>query len=236
MEAQGNQRAVVLFSGGQDSTTCPAWALERYAHVETMGFDYGQRHSVELAVRPRILANIEDIKPGWLGRLGSDHVVKLDFAGLTASSLLTGSAEVDREMEGVPSTFVPGRNLIFLLYAAILACRRDIKHIIIGACETDYSGYPDCRDDTIKAMQIAVNLGLQARFAIHAPLMWINKAETWALAEDIGGSSLIDMIREMSHTCYAGDREHLQPWGYGCSACDACRLREGGWLKYQAQR
>jgi 7-cyano-7-deazaguanine synthase len=224
--------ALVLFSGGQDSATCLAWALERYARVETVAFHYGQRHAVEMKVREPIREALRRTVPRWAPRLGADHVVPLDVLGRLSRSALTSDLPAAHRTEGLPATFVPGRNLVFFTFAAILAYQRDIKNIVAGVCETDYSGYPDCRDDTVKAMQTAVNLGMEARTVFHTPLMWLDKAATWRLAEELGGAALVELIRTETHSCYAGDREHVYDWGYGCGACDACRLRAGGWMRY----
>ena len=228
-------RAIVLFSGGQDSTTCLAWALKRFREVETLGFDYGQRHRVELECRARIREAL--LRPGGLGegRLGDDHVLSLDALGAISETALTGDAEIAMNAEGLPTTFVPGRNLVFLAFAAALAYRRGCRHLVVGVCETDYSGYPDCRDDTVKAMQVALNLGLEARFVLHTPLMWRDKAATFALAERIGGPALLRLVVEETHTCYRGDRSTLHPWGYGCAACPACDLRADGWRRFRAE-
>ncbi len=226
------QTAIVLFSGGQDSTTCLGWALERFKHVETVGFDYGQRHRVELDVRPKILDRLRRDFVGWGDRLGTDHLLDLKLLSQVSETALTRDVAISMEQTGLPNTFVPGRNLLFLTFAAALAYRRGAKHLVTGVCETDYSGYPDCRDDTVKAMQIAVNLGMDARFVIHTPLMWIDKAATWKLAHEIGGEGFVDLVREDSHTCYQGDREHHHSWGYGCGACPACQLRAGGYETY----
>lgn len=224
--------ALVLFSGGQDSATCLAWALQRYARVETIGFDYGQRHAVEMACRTTLLEEMARLRPEWRARLSRDHVLDLKTLGALSDSALTRKAEIRMTQSGLPSTFVPGRNLIFLTYAAALAVRRDVRHIVTGVCETDYSGYPDCRDDTIKALQVALNLGMVQRFILHTPLMWIDKAGTWALAREIGGEALVTLIREESHSCYLGDREHRHIWGYGCGTCPACELRARGWQDF----
>lgn len=221
--------ALVLFSGGQDSTTCLAWALERYDRVETIGFSYGQRHSIEMDVRGPIRESISAEFPGWAPRLGPDHVVPLDALSLVSRSVLVDGGEFGTRDDGLPKTFVPGRNIVFLTFAAIVASQRGIKTMVAGTCETDYSGYPDCRDDTVKALQVALNLGMEARLTIQTPLMWIDKAQTWELAERIGGSALVTLLLEQTHTCYIGDREHRHRWGYGCDACDACRLRARGW-------
>jgi 7-cyano-7-deazaguanine synthase len=226
------QAALVLFSGGQDSTTCLAWALTRYAQVETVGFHYGQRHAVEMDVRDPIRDSIRRAFPHWASRLGSDHVVPLDVLGRLSRSALTSDLPATHKTQGLPATFVPGRNLVFFTFAAILAYQRNIKNIVTGVCETDYSGYPDCRDDTVKATQTAVNLGMESRVVFHTPLMWIDKAATWSLAEELGGRALVDLVRTETHSCYAGDREHEHDWGYGCGACDACRLRANGWASY----
>lgn len=226
--------ALVLFSGGQDSTTCLAHALARYPRVETLGFDYGQRHSVELQARTVVLQKLREQFPAWAGRLGEDHLLDLAVLGKVSETSLTRDMAFKMEASGLPNTFVPGRNLLFLTLAAALAYRRDIQVIVTGVCETDFSGYPDCRDDTMKAMQLALSLGLERRLVIETPLMWIDKAETWALARRLGGQPLVDLIVEETHTCYLGDREHRQAWGYGCGECPACDLRKKGWERYVA--
>jgi 7-cyano-7-deazaguanine synthase len=225
--------ALVLFSGGQDSTTCLAWALDRFERVETIGFDYGQRHRVELEVRPRVIARLHRDFPAWSGRLGEDHMIDLAVLGRVSDTALTRDVAIAMLESGLPNTFVPGRNLLFLNFAATVAYRRGLKHLVTGVCETDYSGYPDCRDDTMKAMQLALNLGMQARFVIHTPLMWIDKAETWALAGRLGGEPLVGLVRDETHSCYAGDRTHRHPWGFGCGACPACALRAEGWRRFR---
>ena len=230
----GSEGALVLFSGGQDSTTCLAWALERFGHVETIGFDYGQRHRVELDCRDPVRALLKAGFSAWAGRLGPDHTLRLDALAEVSDTALTREAEIRLNQDGLPNTFVPGRNLLFLTFAAALAYRRNLRHIIGGMCETDYSGYPDCRDDTIKAMQVALNLGMERRFVLHMPLMWLDKAATWTLAADLGGTALVDLIREATHTCYLGDRTHRHAWGYGCGTCPACDLRRKGWDAYTA--
>jgi 7-cyano-7-deazaguanine synthase len=229
-----SESALVLFSGGQDSTVCLAWALERFERVETIGFDYGQRHAVELEVRPRIRDGLSSLSEKWRARLRSDHVVRLDALSAISETALTRDVAIEVAETGLPTTFVPGRNLVFFTFAGALAYRRGIKHIVAGMCETDYSGYPDCRDDTIKAMQLALTLGMDRRFVIHTPLMWIDKAETFALADDIGGEPLIDLLLGETHTCYLGDREHRHAWGFGCGECPACRLRAEGFAKWKA--
>ncbi|MBP0496269.1 7-cyano-7-deazaguanine synthase QueC [Roseomonas indoligenes] len=226
--------ALVLFSGGQDSTTCLGWALSRFGRVETVGFEYGQRHKVEMAVRPAVLAAVRAAFPDWTERLGDDHVVDLSALGQVSDTALTRDVEIRMQEGGLPTTFVPGRNILFLTFAAALACRRNIKHLVAGVCETDYSGYPDCRDDTIKATQLALNLGMENRFVIHTPLMWIDKAATWALAQELGGGAFVDIVREQTHTCYLGDREHRHDWGCGCGGCPACELRADGWRRFRA--
>lgn len=224
--------ALVLFSGGQDSTVCLAWALDRFEHVETIGFDYGQRHSVELSCRNEVLTNLKWAFPGWAQRLGQDHVLDLGILGRISETALTQDRAIAFADSGLPNTFVPGRNLLFFTFAAAVAYRRGLKHLVGGMCETDYSGYPDCRDDTLKALQVALNLGMEQRFVIQTPLMWIDKAATWALAEQLGGDHLLKIIKEHTHTCYIGDRAHLHDWGYGCGACPACKLRAQGWEFY----
>ncbi len=228
--------ALVLFSGGQDSATCLAWALDRYGRVETVGFAYGQRHAVELACRAPLREGIAALGE-WGARLGADHMVDLGgaLAGIGGTAL-TSEAEIVMTEEGLPSTFVPGRNLLFLTYAAAIAWRRGLRRIVAGMCETDFSGYPDCRDDTIKAMQLALNLGMNRRFVLETPLMWIDKAATWGLAEALGGHALVELIVERSHSCYLGDRVHRHDWGYGCGACPACELRAEGWRRWRESR
>jgi 7-cyano-7-deazaguanine synthase len=228
--------ALVLFSGGQDSTVCLAWALERFGRVETVGFDYSQRHAVELEVRPRIRALLPAIAEPWRTRLGDDHVIRIDALADMSDTALTRDMAIEMSASGLPTTFVPGRNLIFLSFAAALAYRRGIRHLVAGMCETDFSGYPDCRDDTIKAMQLALTLGTDRRFVIHTPLMWIDKAATLALADEIGGPALTDILLAETHTCYLGDREHRHDWGLGCGECPACRLRASGYAKWKAGR
>lgn len=227
--------ALVLFSGGQDSTTCLAWALDRYAAVETVGFDYGQRHRSELDARPRVLAALRDGFAQWAGRLGEDHGLPLDVLKAIGGSALTDDVRIEMGANGLPTTFVPGRNILFLTAAAALAYRRGIANLVGGMCETDFSGYPDCRNDTIEATGAALNLGMQADFTIETPLMWIDKAGTWALAESLGGKALVDLIVEETVTCYEGDRTHRHAWGYGCGTCPACELRKKGYEKYAAR-
>ena len=227
-----HRNALVLFSGGQDSTTCLALALSRYDRVETIAFDYGQRHVVELQARLRVLAEIRTQFPQWAPRLGEDHLLDLAVLGQVSETSLTRDTAFAMEQTGLPNTFVPGRNLLFLTLAAALAYRRGLEVIVTGVCETDYSGYPDCRDDSMKAMQLALSLGMDKRFLIETPLMWIDKAETWQLAHQLGGQALVDLIVEHTHTCYLGDRSHRQDWGYGCGACPACELRAKGFARF----
>ena len=223
-----HQRALVLFSGGQDSATALAWALDRYAHVETIGFDYGQRHRVELECRGRFLQRLRTAFPAWAARLGEDHLLDLGLLGQVSDTALTTERAIAFEESGLPNTFVPGRNLIFFTFAAALAYRRGLTVLVGGMCETDYSGYPDCRDDTLKALQVALGLGLDQRVVIETPLMWIDKARTWTLAHTLGGDALVDLIAEDTHTCYLGERTTRHPWGYGCGHCPACELRARG--------
>jgi 7-cyano-7-deazaguanine synthase len=230
--AADNDAALVLFSGGQDSATCLAWALDRFARVETIGFDYRQRHAVELACRQPVLRALADAFPGWAARLADDHMIDLGVLGTISDTALTRNVEIEMREKALPNTFVPGRNILFLTFAACVAYRRGLKHIVAGMCETDYSGYPDCRDDTIKALQAAINLGMDARFVLHTPLMWIDKAGTWTLAERLGGAKLVDLIVEHTHSCYQGDRIHRHPWGYGCGVCPACQLRAAGHARF----
>jgi 7-cyano-7-deazaguanine synthase len=234
--SDSSDAALVLFSGGQDSTVCLAWALERFARVETIGFDYGQRHAVELAVRPRVRQRLTELKPQWAERLGEDHVVRLDALAAISDTALTRDVAIEIAATGLPSTFVPGRNLIFFSFAGAVAYRRGLKHLVAGMCETDYSGYPDCRDDTVKAMQLALTLGMDRRFVVHTPLMWIDKAGTFALAHAIGGAALLDVVVEETHSCYLGDRIHRHAWGHGCGDCPACRLRADGFAKWTNEK
>lgn len=227
-----HRNALVLFSGGQDSTTCLALALSRYDRVETIAFDYGQRHAVELQARLRVLAEIKAQFPQWAPRLGEDHLLDLAVLGQVSETSLTRDTAFAMEQTGLPNTFVPGRNLLFLTLAAALAYRRGLEVIVTGVCETDYSGYPDCRDDSMKAMQLALSLGMDKRFLIDTPLMWIDKADTWRLAQQLGGQPLVDLIVEHTHTCYLGDRSHRQDWGYGCGTCPACDLRAKGFARF----
>lgn len=225
-------RALVLFSGGQDSTTCLAWALERYAHVETVGFDYGQRHRVEMEVRLETLRELRNQFPDWAVKLGDDHVVDLSVLGQISDTALTRDVAIAYENSGLPNTFVPGRNLLFLTFAATIAYRRGITALVGGMCETDFSGYPDCRDKTMKAMQAALSLGLDQDMSVQTPLMWIDKADTWALAHLLGGEVFTRLIIEHTHTCYNGVRDTLNVWGYGCGECPACSLRKAGFEKW----
>jgi 7-cyano-7-deazaguanine synthase len=226
----------VLFSGGQDSTVCLAWALERFVRVETIGFDYGQRHAIELEVRPRIRERIAALRPAWQARLGEDHMVKLDALAAMSDTALTRETTIELAADGLPTTFVPGRNLIFFCFAGALAYRRGAGHLVAGMCETDYSGYPDCRNDAVQAVQAALQLGLAKDIVIHTPLMWIDKAATFALAEDIGGADLLGLIVEDTHSCYLGDRSKRHDWGYGCGQCPACELRSQGFAKFMSKR
>ena len=224
--------ALVLFSGGQDSATCLAWALEHFEHVETLGFDYGQRHRVELDVRAPLREAIAGLKPLWAHRLGPDHLLDLPVLGQISDTALTAERAIAFGAGGLPNTFVPGRNLLFLTFAAALAWRRGLRVLVGGMCETDYSGYPDCRDDTLKALQVTLGLGMDARFRVETPLMWLDKAATWRLTESLGGAALVQVIRTLSHSCYLGDRVRHHDWGYGCGSCPACELRAAGWARY----
>lgn len=226
------RRALVLFSGGQDSATCLAWALSRYAHVETLGFDYGQRHRVELDCRARLREGLLGMQ--WPGRLGDDHLLSVDVLGQLGTSAMTDDVAIAMQQDGLPNTFVPGRNLLFFTLAAALAYRRGLDVLVGGMSQTDYSGYPDCRDNTLKALQVALSLGIDRPLTLETPLMWLDKAATWALAHELGGDALVELIRRDSHTCYLGQRGHLQPWGHGCGACPACELRARGWAQWAA--
>lgn len=223
------RRALVLFSGGQDSTVCLAWALHRYPHVETIGFDYGQRHAVELQCRDNVREQLRQRFPKWGKRLGDDHRLDLALLGQISDTALTDERAIEMQDGGLPNTFVPGRNLLFFNFAAAVAYRRGLSVLVGGMCETDFSGYPDCRDNTLKALQVAISLGLDAPMTIETPLMWYDKAQTWALTEKLGGEPLVDLVAEHTHTCYVGNRERRHPWGYGCGLCPACDLRRSGY-------
>ena len=225
--------ALVLFSGGQDSTTCLAWALQHFAHVETIGFNYGQRHHVELQARQEVLAALRAGFPQWQGRLGEDHMVDLSVLGQISDTALTRETAIEMDAAGLPNTFVPGRNLLFFQLAAAVGYRRGLHTLVGGMCETDFSGYPDCRDDTLKALQVAVSLGMGRRFTIETPLMWLDKAQTWEMARTLGGAPLVDAIISLSHTCYLGERGALHAWGHGCGHCPACALRRSGFDRWQ---
>jgi 7-cyano-7-deazaguanine synthase len=251
-------RALVLFSGGQDSTACLAYALQKFAHVETVGFDYGQRHSIELVQRTVVIKELRQAFPHWAAKLGDDHMLDLAVLGKVSETSLTRDMAFKMEQSGLPNTFVPGRNLLFLTLAAALAYRRELQVIVTGVCETDFSGYPDCRDDTMKAMQLALSLGMEKRFLIDTPLMWIDKAATWQMTYDLGtaaatqnaiaangvaqysaqegGKRLLDLVVEHTHTCYLGERTQRHAWGYGCGTCPACELRARGWQQFTSLR
>ncbi|MBD7960286.1 7-cyano-7-deazaguanine synthase QueC [Comamonas avium] len=225
--------ALVMFSGGQDSTTCLAHALSKYDRVETLGFNYGQRHSIEMQVRLQVLEKLRAQFAQWAHKLGQDHVLSLDVLQQIGGSSLTDEVAFAMQADGLPNTFVPGRNLLFLTVAGALAYRRGVQVIVTGVCETDFSGYPDCRDDTMKAMQLALNLGLERRLRIETPLMWIDKAATWQMAKDLGGDALVELVVNDTHTCYQGTRDVLHDWGYGCGSCPACELRASGWQRWK---
>ncbi|MGZ9073973.1 MAG: 7-cyano-7-deazaguanine synthase QueC [Rhodoplanes sp.] len=229
-----DDRAIVLFSGGQDSTTCLAWALERFAQVQTLAFDYRQRHRIELECRKRLLAQFPDLFSSWVGKLRDDLVIDLGVLADLGDTALTRDQEIRLGEKGLPTTFVPGRNILFLTVAAAIGYRSGTRHIVGGMCETDFSGYPDCRDDAVKAVQLALNIGMGSRFVVHTPLMWLDKAATWRLAEQLGGAALVELICEHTHTCYLGERSLRHDWGWGCGECPACRLRADGWAHYRA--
>ncbi|MFN4226075.1 MAG: 7-cyano-7-deazaguanine synthase QueC [Hyphomonas sp.] len=236
MPAESASSALVLFSGGQDSTTCLAWALDRFARVETIGFDYGQRHRIELAQRGHLRAGLARHFPAWASRLGPDHLLDAAVLSALGETAMTHDVAIETSASGLPTTFVPGRNLLFLTLAGALAVRRGITTLVGGMCETDFSGYPDCRAATIEAQEQTLRLGLDAPFTIATPLMHLDKAATWQLAHDLGGDALVGLIVEDTHTCYLGERGVRHPWGYGCGACPACDLRAGGWQRWQAGR
>lgn len=226
--------ALVLFSGGQDSTTCLAWALDRYDHVETVGFDYRQRHAVELTCRGSVLSKLRNTYPNWGEKIGDDHMLDLGVLGQLSDTALTQDKIIEFQSNGLPNTFVPGRNLLFFTFAAAVAYRRDLKFLIGGMCETDFSGYPDCRDDTIKALQVAISLGMNQRLVCETPLMWLDKAATWQLAHELGGAPLVEIVKRDTHTCYMGDHTTYNEWGYGCAKCPACDIRERGYAKFMS--
>lgn len=232
MTRMAKSKALVLFSGGQDSTVCLAWALARYEEVETVGFDYGQAHAVELECRTTLRERLAALFPDWAAKLGTDHMLSLAELGRISETALTRDAEIEMGENGLPTTFVPGRNLLFFTYAAALGYRRGATVLVGGMCETDYSGYPDCRADTLKALEQAISLGMDKSFSLETPLMRIDKAATWKLAEDLGGKALVNLIIEESHSCYRGDRSRRHDWGYGCGTCPACELRAKGYNAY----
>ncbi|CAN5331837.1 7-cyano-7-deazaguanine synthase QueC [soil metagenome] len=233
--AASAKKALVLFSGGQDSTACLAWALERYAQVETIGFDYGQRHRIELDCRVNVRRELLAQFPAWGAKLGEDHLLDLSLLGQISDTALTEHRAIEMQANGLPNTFVPGRNLLFLTFAATVAYRRGASVLVGGMCETDFSGYPDCRDNTLKALQVALSLGLDAPMTVETPLMFITKAETWALTESLGGAALNALVVEHTHTCYLGDRSTRHAWGYGCGSCPACELRARGFFEFSAR-
>lgn len=224
--------ALVLFSGGQDSATCLAWALAHYPKVETIGFDYRQRHAIELEVRPALLNQMRALSPDWDAKLGEDHLIDMGLISAISDTALTRDVEITMQDNGLPNTFVPGRNLLFMTVAATVAYRRGLDVLVGGMCETDFSGYPDCRDDTMKALQVALNLGMATRLKLETPLMWLDKADTWRLAQDVGGSALVELVRTGTHTCYLGERGTLHDWGHGCGHCPACELRARGYRQF----
>lgn len=231
-DASMNKSALVLFSGGQDSTVCLAWALQNFDRVETIGFDYGQRHRIELDCRLKVIESLQKEFPHWTDKLGEDRVIDLGWLGQISDCALTEERQIELQSNGLPNTFVPGRNLVFFLIASAIAYRRGLDTLVGGMCQTDFSGYPDCREDTLKALQVATNLGMASQFRFETPLMWIDKAETYELANELGGSKFLDLIQAETHTCYLGDRSKLHEWGFGCGKCPACELRIAGWKKF----
>jgi protein ExsB len=231
-----DKKALVLFSGGQDSTTCLAWALKNFKEVETVGFDYGQRHTAEITCRKHILETIEDVLPYAKVRLGQDHMIDMKVLGQISECSLTREIEIEFEKDGVPNSFVPARNLLFFTFASAIAYRRGGSVLVGGMCETDYSGYADCRDNTLKSLQVSLSLGLDRQIVIETPLMWLTKAETWQLAHDLGGDTFVEFVRTQTHTCYMGNHDVLHEWGYGCGECPACKLRQDGWEKWVKNR
>lgn len=231
-----NKKALVLFSGGQDSTVCLAWALSKFDHVETIGFDYGQRHRIELQCRLTVLERLREAFPQWAHKLGEDRVIDLGWLGQISDCALTEERAIELNENGLPNTFVPGRNLVFFMISSAVAYRRGLSTLVGGMCQTDFSGYPDCREDTLKALQVATNLGMASTFRFETPLMWIDKTETFQLGEQLGGKKLIEIILRDTHTCYTGDRTHEHDWGFGCGECPACDLRQRGWKNYISQQ
>ena len=230
------KRALVLFSGGQDSTTCLAYALHNFDYVETVGFDYGQRNIVELECRDRVLSQTSAAFPKWAAKLGPDKVLDLStFSNLSESALTNKTEEIGIGETGLPTTFVPGRNLFFYSYAAVIAYNKGLGTLIGGMCETDFSGYPDCRDETLRSLEMTLNLGMGTDLKITTPLMWMSKAKSWTFAQELGGDALITIVRETSHSCYEGVRDELHDWGYGCGACPACDLRAKGYYEWQSE-
>lgn len=226
------EKALVLFSGGQDSTTCLAWALSRYEYVETIGFDYRQRHAIELECRAPIIEALRTGFPEWGEKLGPDHLLEFGILGQISATALTQEKAIEIQSNGLPNTFVPGRNLLFFTLAAAVAYRRGLSALVGGMCETDYSGYPDCRNNTITALQLALSLGLDHGFDLKTPLMWINKAKTWELADSLGGQTLVELVRTNTHTCYQGDHSTEHTWGFGCGQCPACEIRQRGYEQF----
>jgi 7-cyano-7-deazaguanine synthase len=224
--------ALVLFSGGQDSATCLAWALTHYPKVQTIGFDYRQRHAIELEVRPALLDQMRALSPEWDRKLDEDHLIDMGLISAISDTALTRDVAISMQDNGLPNTFVPGRNLLFMTVAATVAYRRGLDVLVGGMCETDFSGYPDCRDDTMKALQVALNLGMATRLKVETPLMWLDKADTWRLAQELGGPALVELIRTGTHTCYLGERGVLHDWGHGCGHCPACELRARGYRQF----
>lgn len=230
-----DKKALVLFSGGQDSTTCLAWALKHFKQVETVGFDYGQRHTAEITCRKYILETIGQVLPYAEGRLGPEHMIDMKVLGQISDCSLTREIEIEFQKDGVPNSFVPARNLLFFTFASAIAYRRGVSVLVGGMCETDYSGYADCRDNTLKSLQVSLSLGLDRQMVIETPLMWLTKEETWALALELGGEAFVEFVRTQTHTCYMGEHDVLHEWGYGCGKCPACRLREEGWRAWAAK-
>ncbi len=233
---QSKSSALVMFSGGQDSTVCLAWALKKYDYIETIGFDYGQRHHIELECRQKVLSEVRRSFPEWGERIGDDHILALPTLGQISETSLTREAEIEMGAAGLPNTFVPGRNLLFFTYAAALGYRRRITALVGGMCETDYSGYPDCRNDTLKTLETAISMGMDLDFLIETPLMYVDKAGTWEMAQELGGEKLVSITIEHSHTCYVGDHTSKHDWGYGCGECPACELRANGYTQWASRR
>lgn len=234
MRKLDHNQALVLFSGGQDSSIALIWALKRFNTVETVGFDYGQRHAIELGARQSVAREMRSAFPEWAPKLGDDHMISARGLKDIGDTAMTADKDIVMGDDDLPTTFVPGRNLVFLSLAAGLAYRRGIGVLVAGMCETDYSGYPDCRETALLAQMDAIRLGMECDIDLETPLMKLTKAASWRLAEETGGESAVALVNEHSHSCYRGVRAARHDWGYGCGTCPACELRAKGWTEYKA--